>query len=152
MAGRDRLRLTYKQLFTSPFLQTKDTELAELFFNTRAWPQDGKENVWPSLVLLSCPDRLELVGRRRVEDIQLKFATLLQTYLNHIGKFMNTSRKSMARTIGASTTRLTNSPELNHQLREGLLERMLGRARSESTSSSFFPAGPSAPPPARRRT
>ena len=44
VAGRDRLRLTYEQLFTSPFLKTNEpeTELAELLDNTGAWPQDGK--------------------------------------------------------------------------------------------------------------
>ena len=36
-----------------------------------------------SLVLLFCPDMLDLVERRRVEEIQLKFATLLQKYLRH---------------------------------------------------------------------
>ena len=74
---------------------------------------------------------MESGERKRVEEIQLKFATLLQTYLNHVKKFVDTSRKSMARTIVVSTTRVTNSPELNHQLREGPLERMMGRPRSD---------------------
>ena len=34
-----------------------------------------------SLVLLFCPDLLDLVERRRVEETQLHFATLLQKYL-----------------------------------------------------------------------
>ena len=36
-----------------------------------------------SLVLLFCPDMLGLVERRRVEDCQLKFATLLKKYLSN---------------------------------------------------------------------
>ena len=79
-----------------------------------------------SLVLLSCPDLLDLVERRRVEETQLKFATLLQKYLNHGGKFVDPSRKSVARIVVAITTLLTNSPELSNQRKEGLLERMLG--------------------------
>ena len=45
--------------------------------------QDEKEYVLVSLVLLFCPDMLDLVERRRVEDCQLKFATLLQKYLSN---------------------------------------------------------------------
>ena len=45
--------------------------------------QDEKEYVLVSLVLLFCPDMLDLVERRRVEDCQLKFATLLQKYLTN---------------------------------------------------------------------
>ena len=36
-----------------------------------------------SLVLLFCPDMLDLVERAKVEAAQLKFATLLQRYLKH---------------------------------------------------------------------
>ena len=36
-----------------------------------------------SLVLLFCPDMLDLVDRAKVENAQLKFATLLQRYLRH---------------------------------------------------------------------
>ena len=43
--------------------------------------QDEKEYVLVSLVLLFCPDMLDLVERRRVEETQLHFATLLQKYL-----------------------------------------------------------------------
>ena len=45
--------------------------------------QDEKEYVLVSLVLLFCPDMLDLVERRRVEDCQLKFTTLLQKYLTN---------------------------------------------------------------------
>jgi len=85
VAGLDRLKLTYKQFFTSPFLQTEqaEVEFTELLAAIGAWPQDEKEYVLVSLVLLFCPDMLDLVERRRVEETQLKFATLLQKYLNN---------------------------------------------------------------------
>ena len=81
--------LTYKQFFTSPFLQTKEaeTDLAELLVNIGAWSQDKKEYARVSLVLLSCPDVLDPVERRRVEETQLKLATILQKYLNNVRKF-----------------------------------------------------------------
>ena len=43
--GRDHRRLTYEQLSTSPFLQTKEseTELVKLLVNTGAGHQNGKE-------------------------------------------------------------------------------------------------------------
>ena len=50
---------------------------------------------------------------------------------NTVGKFVDPSMKSMARRVVAITARLTNSPELNNNaLKEGLLERMMGMARS----------------------
>ena len=79
--GRDHRRLTYEQLSTSPFLQTKEseTELVELIVNTGAGHQDGKKKAWACKVLLSCHDKREPEERRRAEKIQLKFASLLQT-------------------------------------------------------------------------
>ena len=46
------------------------------------YSQEGIETVLLSLVLLFCPDMLDLMERRRVEEIQTKFAVLLQKYLN----------------------------------------------------------------------
>ena len=43
--------------------------------------QDEVEHTLLSLVILFCPDMLNLTERRKVEDFQLKFATLLQNYL-----------------------------------------------------------------------
>ena len=48
-----------------------------------------------------------------------------------VGKFVDPSRKSMARIVMAITTRVTNYPKLNNQLKEGLREGTLGRARSD---------------------
>merc|ERR1719462_923368 len=53
VSGLDRLKLSYKQFFPSPFLQTERADMQDL------------------------------VERRRVEDCQLKFATLLQKYLSN---------------------------------------------------------------------
>ena len=47
-----------------------------------------------------------------------------------VGKFVDPSTKSRVRIVVAITTLWTNSTELNNQLKEGLLERMLVRARS----------------------
>lgn len=85
-AGQDNRRQTYEQLITG------------------AGNQNGKEKAWASMVLLFCHDKMEPEERRRVEEIQLKFASLLQTYLNHVGKLEGTSREAAARTIVASTT------------------------------------------------
>ena len=43
--------------------------------------QDGVEAVLLDLVLLFSPNMLDLLERRRVEEIQTKFAFLLQKYL-----------------------------------------------------------------------
>ena len=43
--------------------------------------QDGVETVLLDLVLLFSPDMLDLLERRMVEEIQTKFALLLQKYL-----------------------------------------------------------------------
>lgn len=85
VSGLDRLKLTYKQFFTSPFLQTEQSEIefTELLSSIGSWPQDEKEYTLVSLVLLFCPDMLDLVDRIKVEDTQLHFATLLQKYLNN---------------------------------------------------------------------
>ena len=69
-------------MFTQPHMQ--DTkQLQEVVKEVGGWVQDACEYVLLSLVLLFCPDMIDLVERRRVEEIQLKFATLLQKYLNH---------------------------------------------------------------------
>jgi len=77
----DELHLSYLQFF--PSYQHRDkARLLSLITEIGSWSQDEKEYVLVSLVLLFCPDMLDLVERRRVEDCQLKFATLLQKYLN----------------------------------------------------------------------
>ena len=94
-AGLECLRLTYHQLFPPACSPGTDAEqdFLNLLVNVGSWPevnthllniplQDEKEYVLVSLVLLFCPDMLDLVERRRVEETQLKFATLLQKYLN----------------------------------------------------------------------
>jgi len=45
------------------------------------WAEDGVEAVLLDLVLLFSPNMLDLLERRRVEEIQTKFAFLLQKYL-----------------------------------------------------------------------
>merc|ERR1712211_93784 len=62
------LKLSYKQFFPSPFLQTERAEMqfTDLLTTIGSWPQDEKEYVLVSLVLLFCPDMLDLVERRRV--------------------------------------------------------------------------------------
>lgn len=82
VAGLDDLQVEYSHMFTQPHMQ--DTkQLQEVVKEVGGWVQDACEYVLLSLVLLFCPDMLDLVERRRVEEIQLKFATLLQKYLNH---------------------------------------------------------------------
>jgi hypothetical protein len=44
--------------------------------------QDTSELILLSLTILFCPDMLDLTERRKVENIQLRFAVLLQNYLN----------------------------------------------------------------------
>ena len=82
LAGLDDLQVEYSHMFTQPHMQ--DTkQLQEVVKEVGGWVQDACEYVLLSLVLLFCPDMIELVERRRVEEIQLKFATLLHKYLNH---------------------------------------------------------------------
>ena len=45
--------------------------------------QDPTELVLLSLTILFCPDMLDLTDRGKVEQVQLKFALLLQKYLNY---------------------------------------------------------------------
>ena len=47
------------------------------------YDQEPTELILLSLVILFCPDMMDLVDRKKVEEIQLKFAVLLQSYLNH---------------------------------------------------------------------
>ena len=44
--------------------------------------QTADEYVLLSLLLLFCPDLLDLEERRRVEEMQLKYLIVLQKYLN----------------------------------------------------------------------
>ena len=48
--------------------------------------------------------------------------------------------KSMARNVGAITALWTNSTELSNQLKGGLLERALARARSDENVQQLMPS------------
>ena len=80
-ASLDDLQVEYSHMFNQPDLQDSKL-LQEAVKEVGGWGQDACEYVLLSLVLLFCPDMIDLVERRRVEEIQLKFATLLQKYLN----------------------------------------------------------------------
>ena len=79
--GLDDLQVQYSHMFNQPDLQDYK-QLQEAVKEVGGWAQDACENVLLSMVLLFCPDMIDLLERRRVEEIQLKFATLLQKYLN----------------------------------------------------------------------
>jgi len=83
--GLDNLRLQYSQFFSSPFLQTEDSEqqFCKLLNKIGSWPEDEKEYILICLLLLFSPDLLDLNDRVRVEKIQLSLAELLHNYLNH---------------------------------------------------------------------
>ena len=66
-----------------------------------------------------------------MEETQVKFATLPRKYINNVGRFVDPSRKSVARTREAITSLWTNSPKLNNQLKEERRNRMLGKARRD---------------------
>jgi len=87
VTGLDNLQLTYKQFFPSNISSSRESKneikFNSLMINIGSWPQDEREFVLISLLLLFCPDSLNLTERNMVEDIQLKFATLLQKYLNY---------------------------------------------------------------------
>jgi hypothetical protein len=68
-------------MFNQPDLQDYK-QLQEAVKEVGGWAQDACEYVLLSMVLLFCPDMIDLLESRRVEEIQLKFATLLQKYLN----------------------------------------------------------------------
>jgi len=114
VTGLEALRLSYTQLF--PLACTPGTEAEQDFFNllnnVSSWGEDEKEHVLVSLVLLFCPDMLDLVERRKVENAQLKFATLLQRYLRH----KHSSSPDTARTRFASSTMLITKCRLLHRM------------------------------------
>lgn len=80
VTGLDQLQLIYNQFFQRPCMET-DRHTGRQMVDIGIWSQDEKEYMLVSLLLLFSPDTLDLAERRRVEDIQLKFATLLQKYL-----------------------------------------------------------------------
>lgn len=81
VSGLDSLSMTYTQLFQT---QADDTEeKTRLVQYIGEWTQDPTELILLSLLILFCPDMLDLVERGKVEEIQLKFAVLLQNFLNH---------------------------------------------------------------------
>ena len=61
--------------------------------------QDAQEFVLISLVLLFCPDLLDLQERRVVEDIQTKFAVLLHKYLKKRSVFSLIFSRSLLHTV-----------------------------------------------------
>jgi len=81
MKGLDSLQVFYTSMFPSPPLKL-EAEFADLLRDIGAWPQTADEYVLLSLILLFCPDMLDLVNRRQVEDTQLKYLVLLQKYLD----------------------------------------------------------------------
>eukprot|EP00092_Neocalanus_flemingeri_P041907 GFUD01045641.1.p1 GENE.GFUD01045641.1~~GFUD01045641.1.p1 ORF type:complete len:476 (-),score=149.67 GFUD01045641.1:139-1566(-) len=81
IAGLDDLQVPYSHMFTQP--QPPDIkQLQETVKEVGGWAQDACETVLISFVLLFCPDMLDLLERRRMEEIQTKFAVLLHKYLN----------------------------------------------------------------------
>jgi len=81
MKGLDGLQVFYTSMFPSPPSKL-EAEFADLLRDIGAWPQTADEYVLFSLILLFCPDMLDLVNRRQVEDTQLKYLVLLQKYLD----------------------------------------------------------------------
>jgi len=82
VAGLDDLQVQWRQMFSQPRIE-EGANLQDAVRDIGGWAQDACEHVLLCLVLLFCPDMLNLLERRRVEEIQLKFALLLQKYLNH---------------------------------------------------------------------
>jgi len=80
LTGLEHVHLTYQQFFPSSTLE-KDSMADQLMREIGMRTQDGIVYVLVSLLLLFCPDELDLFERRRVEKLQEKFATLLQKYL-----------------------------------------------------------------------
>jgi len=83
--GLENLRLKYNQFFSSPFLETEESEqeFCKLLNKIGSWPEDEKEYILMSILLLFSPDLLTLQDRARVEQIQTSLAELLYNYLNH---------------------------------------------------------------------
>jgi len=82
VSGLDSLSLTYTQFFRTQE-EEEDGRVTRLVEDIGCWQQEPTELILLSLVILFCPDMMDLVERKKVEGIQLKFAVLLQNYLNH---------------------------------------------------------------------
>ena len=48
-----------------------------------SWAEDRREYILLCLILLCCPDLLDLTNRQEVEALQLSFTTRLQRYLQY---------------------------------------------------------------------
>jgi len=81
VSGLDSLSMTYTQFFRTQ--EEEEGRVARLVEDIGCWQQEPTELILLSLVILFCPDMMDLVERKKVEEIQLKFAVLLQSYLNH---------------------------------------------------------------------
>jgi len=82
VSGLDSLSMTYTQFFRTQEGE-EEGRVATLVEDIGCWQQEPTELILLSLVILFCPDMMDLVDRKKVEEIQLKFAVLLQSYLNH---------------------------------------------------------------------
>ena len=99
ITGLNSLRVKYTDMFSLPD-RMEDQQFWRMLTCIGSWPlvcqsiydiieyrpsfdpQDACEYILVSLLLLFCPDLLDLKERRKVEEIQTKFAVLLQNYLN----------------------------------------------------------------------
>ena len=96
MSGLDSLSLTYTQFFRTQE-EEEDGRVTRLVEDIGCWQQvvfinrerneamfgqEPTELILLSLVILFCPDMMDLVGRRKVEETKLRFSVLLQNYLN----------------------------------------------------------------------
>jgi len=79
VTGLDNIQLHYDQFST--VVSSSDKYMQDTVRLLSTSYQDSQEFVLISLVLLFCPDLLDLQERRVVEDIQAKFAVLLHKYL-----------------------------------------------------------------------
>merc|ERR1712106_279139 len=108
VAGLDDLQVEYSHMFNQPDMQDSKL-LQEAVKEVGGWGQDACEYVLLSLLLLFCPDMIDLVERTRVEEIQLKFAMLLQKYLNQ--KHQTEPRVSVSR-FASALNLVTKSKEV----------------------------------------
>ena len=93
----DTMRVSFISMFPSP-PPYSENQFVELMNAIGYWPmvrsdlvpcyflildpQDANEYVLLSLAILFCPDMLDLVDRRTVEETQHKVVVLLQKYIN----------------------------------------------------------------------